>query len=113
MPPLALWLSHFALCPSFLPQTLPQLTRAPPPLLMISFDEFSVAVSCDLLLEMLLWSHPIYRALAHLLGGSDEAYLQMSESTIKEQIVPICSFLVPICSLMVLSDLVPIARRHP
>jgi hypothetical protein len=53
---------------------------------MISFDEFSVAVSCDLLLEMLLWSHPIYRALAHLLGGSDEAYLQMSESTIKEQI---------------------------
>ena len=30
MPPLALWLSHFALCPSYLSQTLPRLTRAPP-----------------------------------------------------------------------------------
>jgi hypothetical protein len=28
MPPLTLWLSHFDLCPSYLPQTLPRLTRA-------------------------------------------------------------------------------------
>ena len=32
MPPLTLWLSHFALCPPYLPQTLPRLARAPPPL---------------------------------------------------------------------------------
>ena len=30
--PLALWLSHFALCPFYLPQTLPHFTRAPRPL---------------------------------------------------------------------------------
>jgi hypothetical protein len=32
MPPLTLWLSHFALCPSYLPQTPPRLAWASPPL---------------------------------------------------------------------------------